>query len=143
VAISLSNDYLIIAPLVPLSRAYTYLKHTIQVRGRRFELLDDSSEVQGVSVYHVSVGKASHILEALNLLRQQLVMAELYASCWTQPEPWQAGEATTHVHISDANADVHMMDVSRPPHATLVEISGCCAKDQVFQRCLCSNPLNT
>ena len=117
------------------------------MRGRRFELLDDSSEVQGVSVYHVGVGKASHILEALNLLRQQLVMAELYASCWTQPEPWQAGEATAHVHISDANADVHMMDVSRPPHATLVEISGCCAKDQVFTRCfrccLCSNPLNT
>jgi hypothetical protein len=105
------------------------------VRGRSFELLDDSSEVQGVSVYHVGVGKASHILEALNLLRQQLVMAELYASCWTQPEAWQAGEATADVHMSDGNADVQM-DVSRQPHATLVEISGCSCKDELFTSCL-------
>lgn len=56
-------------------------RQRVEVRGRSFEVVDDSSDVKGVCVHCVPVSTAARAHEALQLLRQQLVLAEIFASC--------------------------------------------------------------
>jgi len=56
-------------------------RQRVEVRGRSFEVVDDSSEVKGLWVHCVPVSTAPRVHEALQLLRQQLVLAEIFASC--------------------------------------------------------------
>ena len=57
-------------------------RRCVVVRGRMFDMVDDSPEVLGVAVVKVPVANAEHVQAAIQMFRQQLVMTELYASCF-------------------------------------------------------------
>ena len=57
-------------------------RRQLEVRGRCFDVVDDSSDVKGVDVHCVPVSTAAQMHEVLQILRQNLVMTEIFVSCF-------------------------------------------------------------
>ena len=75
-------------------------RRCVVVRGRMFDMVDDSLKFE-VAVVKVPVANAEHVQAAIQMFRQQLVMTELYASCFGADED----DAETAMEVDGAKVE--------------------------------------
>merc|ERR1712216_276653 len=81
------------------------------------------TDVLGVAIYSVPVVKASQVWQALQLLRQQLVMTELYHSCFAAREEEADDAMDTENTGVNPEGDASMALASGCEDRRLVEVS--------------------